>query len=185
MKYYEKIPGKRIYLSPMNPDDVDKYTKWINDLEISLYLNFGNQVFSREKEKEALEELSRQGHNFAIVEREYDNLIGNCSLMDVDQTHSSAELGIFIGNKDYWNKGYGHEAVTLLLDYGFSLLNLENIMLRVHSFNKRAINCYKKCGFKEMGRRRNSYLIDGEKYDDIFMDIVAEEFTGDIADIIE
>ncbi len=64
----------------------------------------------------------------------------------------------------------------MLLDYGFNYLNLNNIMLTVKSFNERAINCYQKVGFKEIGRRRKSYFLNGKYYDDIYMDILAEEF---------
>ena len=87
-------------------------------------------------------------------------------------------LGIVIGEKTYWNKGYGQEAITLLLDYGFTLLNLNSIMLGTFAFNERAINCYKCVGFKEIGRRRQARIIGESKYDGILMDILAEEFTS-------
>lgn len=74
------------------------------------------------------------------------------------------------------NKGYGTEAIQLILDYGFNYLNLNNIKLDVLSFNERAIACYKKCGFKEYGRRRKSEFINGKYYDRISMDILKEEF---------
>ena len=97
--------------------------------------------------------------------------------MNVDSVHQQAELGIFIGEKDYWDKGLGTEAVKLLLDYGFNLLNLHNILLKVFSYNERAIKCYKKVGFKEIGRRRESREIASQKYDEIYMDILSSEFT--------
>lgn len=87
-------------------------------------------------------------------------------------------LGIVIGEKSYWNKGFGQDATKQLLDYGFNLLNLNNIMLGVFSFNKAAINCYKKIGFKEIGCRRQARIISNKKYDIVFMDILAEEFTS-------
>ncbi len=90
-----------------------------------------------EKEKELLEKLSKEGNNFAIVDIEGDRLIGNCSLMDINHINRTAELGIFIRDKDYWSKGFGREAINLLLDYGFNLLNLNNILLKVYSFNKK------------------------------------------------
>lgn len=65
-----------------------------------------------------------------------------------------------------------------MLDYGFNLLNLNNIMIRTYSFNKRAIACYKKAGFKEVGRRRQARIIGKEKYDMVYMDILAEEFDS-------
>ena len=66
----------------------------------------------------------------------------------------------------------------LLLDYGFNVLNLNSIMLKVLSFNTRAIKSYKKCGFKEFGRRRQAIIFGDRKFDSIHMDILAEDFTG-------
>ncbi|WP_027339748.1 GNAT family N-acetyltransferase [Halonatronum saccharophilum] len=184
MKYFKKIVGERVYLSPMNPNDVEKYTKWINDLEVSINLGNPAQIYSLGKEKELLEELSKEGNNLAIVDLERDELIGNCGLMNINQINRTAELGIFIGDKGYWSKGFGREAINLLLDYGFNLLNLNNILLKVYSFNKRAIKCYKRCGFKEIGRRREAYILGNKRYDFIYMDILASEFKGKITDFI-
>ncbi|MFP4660944.1 MAG: GNAT family N-acetyltransferase [Halanaerobiales bacterium] len=180
MRYYKKLIGDRIYLSPVNVEDAEQFTQWINDLDVSINLSVAPQIYSLEKEKEILEKMAKEGYNLSIVDIEKDELIGNCGLLDVDKLHRNAEVGIFIGNKGYWDKGYGSEAMNLLLDYAFNLLNLNNIFLRVHSFNKRAIRCYKKCGFKEIGRRREAYIVGGKKFDDIYMDILASEFTGNI-----
>ena len=185
MKYFKKIVGERIYLSPINVEDVEKYTEWMNDIEITINLGNASEIYSLEKEKEALEKLSKEGYNFAVVDLKDYELLGNCSLMNVDLKHRRGEVGIFIGNKNYWDKGYGREAMKLLLDYGFKLLNLNNVFFWVYSFNKRAINCYKKCGFKEIGRRREAYIIGNKKYDEIYMDILAEEFEGYITSFIE
>jgi RimJ/RimL family protein N-acetyltransferase len=85
-------------------------------------------------------------------------------------------LGIVIGEKAYWNKGFGQEATRLLLDFGFNLLNLNSVILGTFAFNQRAIAAYRKVGFKEIGRRREGRILAGKKYDVIFMDILAEEF---------
>ncbi len=185
MKYFKKIVGERVYLSPVNPEDNEKYVEWLNNLELSLNLTMATKVISLSQEKEILENMSKEGYNFAIVESENDQLIGNCGLMDVDFIHGTAELGIFIGDSEYWNNGYGTETINLILDYGFNILNLNNIMLKVHSFNKRALKCYEKCGFKEIGKRRNAFIVGDNKYDDIFMDILADEFEGSIPDILD
>lgn len=185
MRYFKKIAGERVYLSPINVEDAEKYTEWINDLDVTINLSLAPNVYSLEMEREALIRLSKEGYNFAIVTLDNDKLIGNCGLLNVNLIHRTAEAGIFIGNKDYWNKGYGTEAMKLLLDYGFNLLNLNNIMLRVLSFNKRAIKSYEKCGFKEIGRRREAYIIGNKKYDFIFMDILASEFEGKIPEKIK
>lgn len=185
MRYFKKIVGERVYLSPINIDDAEKYTEWINNLEISINLGNASEIYSLEKEKETLEKISKEGYNFAIVDLNKDEIIGNCGLIDVNMKNRTAELGIFIGNKNYWSKGFGRESINLLLNYGFNILNLNNIFLRVYSFNKRAINCYKKCGFKEIGRRRQSYIVGNKKYDDIYMDILANEFDGKIDELLD
>ncbi|WP_041367794.1 GNAT family N-acetyltransferase [Natranaerobius thermophilus] len=179
MNYYKKLIGTKVYLSPVNPEDYEKYTEWVNDLEISINLSFAYKIFSEQQEKEMLQQMSKDGYQFAVVKKDAEELIGNCGLHNVDLINRSAELGIFIGDKNCWDGGYGVDAVNLLLDYAFNLLNLNSVYLRVHSFNDRAIQCYKKCGFKEIGRRREAYIIGGNKYDDVYMDILASEFEYD------
>ena len=92
MKYFKKIVGERVYLSPVNPEDNEKYVEWLNNLELSLNLTMATKVISLSQEKEILENMSKEGYNFAIVESENDQLIGNCGLMDVDFIHGTAAV---------------------------------------------------------------------------------------------
>lgn len=174
MKYYKKIAGTRVYLSPMNIEDAEIYVKWLNDFNVTDGLGTSAKVTSLESEKEWISQNSSQ-HQFAIVRSEDDKLIGNCGFHGIDQSKQCAEVGLFIGDEENRNKGYGQEVLRLLLDYGFNYLNFNNIMLKVFSFNERAINCYKKAGFKEIGRRRQSYYLRGKFYDDVYMDKLREE----------
>lgn len=105
-----------------------------------------------------------------------DVLIGHISLHDIDHLNRNAFLGIFIGEEEHRNKGYGAEAIRLVLDYGFRTLNLHNIMLSVHADNYAGIACYKKVGFREAGRRREWVYKDGKYIDRVYMDILAREF---------
>lgn len=185
MKYFHKLVGEKVFLSPLNKEDVEKFTEWISDLEASLYLGSAEQVVSLQNEEEMLQEMMQEGYNFAIVEKALDELMGSCGLMNVNTIHGTAELGIFIGNKNHWGKGYGTEACNLLLDFGFNILNLNNIMLAVYDYNQRALACYEKLGFNEIGRRREAREIGGEKYDEIYMDILAAEFSGKLLDRVD
>jgi RimJ/RimL family protein N-acetyltransferase len=115
---------------------------------------------------------------FSIVTLEHDILLGRCLLFNIDWVDRRAMAGIVLGEKTYWGRGYGQDAMRLLLDYAFNLLNLNSIMLGTFSFNERAINCYKKVGFKEIGRRRQFRIIGDKKFDLILMDILAEEFES-------
>ncbi len=180
MTYYKKLVGKICYLSPCQIEDAEKWAEWFNDLEVTIPL--GDEAYvphSLENTQEHVRDmLQKQQHVFSIVECQTDRLIGRCLLFNIDQVNRTAMFGIVIGEKSAWNKGYGQEATTLLLDYGFNLLNLHNIMLGVFAFNKRAIQCYQKVGFKEIGRRRQVRMIGGQRFDAILMDLLAEEFQS-------
>ena len=182
MKYFKKIEGDRLYLSPINIEDIDIYTKWMNDKEVTENIGVFTKVKSMFSEEEWIKNNSEK-YAFAIVLKENDELIGNIALKHVDGINGCATLGVFIGEKENRNKGYGKESIKLLLNYGFNSLNLRNVMLKVYSFNTRAINTYKKIGFKKIGSRRNSYYKDGKWYDIVYMDILKEEFN-DIKDFI-
>jgi len=176
MRYFKKIIGERIYLSPMNKEDVEIYTKWLNDEEVAVNLGQYAKVITLNNEQKTLENMTTDGYNFAIVKND-DTLIGNISLMNIKHTSRSAVTGLFIGEKENRGNGYGTEAMRLILDYGFNTLNLHNIMLNVYSDNKQAIACYKKVGFIEFGRRREACYKNGRYVDDVHMDILDEEFN--------
>lgn len=178
MRYYKKLIGKRIYLSPMNVEDAEIYVKWLNDFSVTDGIGTSSNVITLSSEKEWILKPSNQ-YQLAIVRLEDDKLIGNCGIHGVDQTRQCADVGLFIGEEENRNKGYGQEVLNLLLDYGFNYLNLNNIMLKVFSFNEGAINCYKKVGFKEIGRRRQAYYLKGKFHDEVFMDILREEYMSE------
>jgi len=173
--YFKKMTGKKCYLSPIDMNDVEKYTEWLNDLEITKYLTLYPYIISFENEKEFLDKLSK-GHNYSIIDNNTNELIGNCGFGDIDHINQTAEAGIFIGNNKYLNNGYGTEALSLLLDYGFKALNFHNIFLRIFSFNERAKKCYEKIGFKIIGKKRESLLRGKERHDIILMDILYNDF---------
>ncbi len=179
MKYFKKLIGERIYLSPRNNEDIEKFTEWLNDFETTDYIGRSGAIMTIEKEKEYLESHSGDEANFSIIRLEDDEIIGTVGLEYINHLNRRATLGIFIGEKEDRNKGYGTEAIKMLLEYGFKYLNLNNIKLDLMEFNERAYRCYQKCGFKEYGRRRKCNFINGKYYDTIEMDILAEEFEGD------
>ena len=172
MKYFRKLEGEHVYLSPMNVEDAEKYVKWLNDPEIVQFLNIGKTVMSLEGEKEFLEKYSKGECNLCIVKCEKDELIGSISLKDIDYKNGFAELGIFIGDSKNLGKGYGSEAINLLTNYGFKELRLHTIFLTVYDNNPRAYKAYTKCGFVECGRRHEALFKDGEYHDLIYMELI-------------
>lgn len=178
-KYIKKITGDNVYLSPISLDDAEQYTHMINDLKVSVgighpaYIN----IMDYEREREFLNSI-KDGKIFAVRLIENDELLGNIELFNVNILQKNAYLGIMLGNPEYQRKGYGKEAINLILDYGFSFLNLYSISLTVFEYNEVAYNLYKKIGFKEVGRLRKRMEIMGKRYDEIIMDILKEEFES-------
>ncbi len=176
--YIKKLVGNKCYLSPIDINDAEKYAMWLNDQEITDYLQLSTSVIPIEGEREILRSLSKD-HNYAIVALETDQLLGNVGLINIDHIHRSAEIGIFIGEKSFWNKGYGKEAMSLLIDYSYKKLNLNNILLRTYDFNTRAIACYEKIGFKRIGEIRQGIIRNLEYHNLILMDLLPEDFYKD------
>lgn len=117
-------------------------------------------------------------HRFAIVLFENDTLIGSISIHNIDHLNRNAYIGIFIGGEEHRSKDYGAEAIRLILDYGFNTMNLHSINLTVHADNYAGISCYKKVGFREVGRLPEVLFVDGKYVDKIYMCILEHEFVS-------
>ena len=178
MKYYKKIVGKHLYLSPINTDEVDCYLKWMNDEYVAT--NFGEypRLVSSKNDMKWLYEPGSDMHRYAMVLLDGDILIGSISLHNIDHLNRNAYIGIFIGEEEHRSKGYGAEAIRLILHYGFKTMNLHSIMLTVHADNHAGIACYKKAGFQEAGRLREWVFKDGKYIDKLYMGILEHEFKG-------
>ena len=173
--YFKKIIGKKCYLSPIDLNDSVKFTKWVNDLEVANFLSFASSSFTLGKEIDFLVNASKE-HNYEIIDIDTDVSIGCCDFHNISNLNHTAEIGIFIGDKDFWGRGYGTEALSLLIDYGFRKLNFNNVMLLVLSFNERAVRLYEKLGFKKIGERRKAMKRDLIWHNIIYMDLLPEDF---------
>ncbi len=178
MKYYKKLVGERLYLSPIvSDDDVCTYIKWLNE-DKHLAINFSqfHNMLTSKSDLNWLYNPPKDMHRFAIVLLDSNDLLGSISIHNIDHLNRCAYIGIFIGEKRVRGNGYGAEAINLILNYGFNTLNLHSINLSVHADNYSAIACYKKLGFKEVGRLPEVLFIDGKYVDKIFMSILENDF---------
>lgn len=176
------IHGKRIRLRAVEREDIAKFHEYVNDPEVTrslaLYL-----PMSLADEEHWFENLGKRDPNekpLAIEMRKGKGwtLIGNCGVFAIDWTNRSAELGIMIGEKSEWNKGYGAEAMSLLLRHGFETLNLNRLFLRVYSENVRAVRSYEKAGFVLEGRQREAVYKHGNYDDVLFMSVLRSEWMS-------
>jgi RimJ/RimL family protein N-acetyltransferase len=171
--------GERVYLRPVELEDVDRFVRWFNDPEVRATLS-NSFPLSRLREREFVESLYKEHSDvvLAIAVREGNAHIGVAGLHRIGLPNRNATFGIAIGEKACWDKGYGTEATRLMLDYGFRTLNLHRVTLWVYDTNPRAIHVYQKVGFREEGRKRESEYRDGKYRDDVLMGILEREWKG-------
>ncbi|MHA2185274.1 MAG: GNAT family N-acetyltransferase [Promethearchaeota archaeon] len=170
------LKGERIILGPIKREYIESYLKWLNDTELTQFLNIYRPL-TRMEEEDWVENLKNRNDTIAFSINLLDNThIGNCGIHQIDWKNTIAEVGIMIGEKELQGKGYGTEAMKLLINYAFKSVNLNRIQLRVYDFNIRAIQSYKKVGFIEEGRMRKAIFINGEYHDVLLMSILREEW---------
>ncbi|NTV37616.1 MAG: GNAT family N-acetyltransferase [Anaerolineales bacterium] len=176
------IYGKRIRLRADERSDLPKFTEWLNDPEVRRYLSMRLPVSLASEEGwfESMLKRPPEEQPLAIEIKDGDSwrLIGNCGFFEIDHTARSSEVGLFIGDKTCWNKGYGTEVMSLLLDHGFGTLNLNRIFLRVDAANKGGIRAYEKAGYVHEGVFRQGTFQDGEYRDMLFMSVLRSEWTS-------
>ncbi|HVM71621.1 MAG TPA: GNAT family protein [Anaerolineales bacterium] len=180
------IYGDHIRLRRDERSDIPKFAEWLNDPEVRRYL-LSDLPISQANEEEWFEKmlgLPAEEQPFGIelrmsepgVENDQWRLIGNCSFMKIDWKARSAEVGLFIGDKSCWNKGYGTEVMRLLLQVGFGTLNLNRIFLRVDEANKGGLRAYEKAGFVHEGRLRQGNYKNGDYSDVLLMSVLRSEW---------
>jgi RimJ/RimL family protein N-acetyltransferase len=166
------IYGDRIRLRAAERADLPLFVAWLNDPEVRQFL-FLNLPMSLAQEERWFEEMLKAppAEQVMVIEVQQEGgwtPIGNTSLMNIDWTNSLAEVGIFIGEKAFWSRGYGREAMRLMLKHGFETLNLNRVWLRVYEFNQRGIRAYEHAGFKHEGRLRQA-IYKGGRYHDVLI----------------
>lgn len=174
------LKGKNIVLRPLKTEDIEKTIQWRNDID--LIINTQGVRFPKTREMESdwfdnvLHDTSNRNIYWGIDEIESCELIGIIQLNNLDWISRTAEFGISIGNTSKRGKGIGKEAMCLLFDYVFKLINLRKITLKVTQNNEIAINLYKKIGFKEEGRLLNQTFLNNKYYDVLLLSLFVEDY---------
>jgi len=168
------LKGEKVILRQIRLSDAPRFVKWLADPSVNKFL-VGRRV-SMQEELRWIRGLKKQKDNkaFAIDTKEGTH-IGSIGLRLRPQ-NKNAELGIMIGDKRYWNKGYGSDAIRTILQYGFERLRLHRISLKVYAYNPRASHVYKNFGFQVEGRGREEILYRGKFYDDIYMGLLRRKW---------
>lgn len=176
------IYGTDIRLRAVERGDLPCFQQWLNDPEVTEGLSTFLPLSMEDEEQwfDRLARLEPEEKPLAIELNENGSwrLIGNSGFFNLEWTNRCAEFGIFIGDKTVWNRGYGTQAVQLLVKHGFESLNLHRIYLRVYSTNKRAIRSYEKVGFVMEGTLREAVYRRGRYADMHIMSVLRSEWDA-------
>lgn len=178
--------SEKVGFGPLTEKLLEKYARWLNDFQNTQYLiPTLRKVFTQNEIEELFQKYISNDNQiwFTIYELKSENAIGFCRLK-VEGLDQRGSLAILIGKRDLWGMGFGSDATFLLIDYGFTVLNLETIHLNVMENNKRARQVFQKTGFKENGRQRKFMKLNGEFFDRIWMDVLREEFLEKYESVI-
>jgi len=176
--------GTLVRLAVESPETMAKdLSRWDHDTETHrLSASAPARLWSEKWTKESIEKHqeanSAWAYPFSIRTLAEDTLIGSVSLWVDSWTHSEAWIGIVIGEREYWGKGYGSEAMCLAVRFGFTEMNLRRISLGLHEYNQRALKSYEKVGFRMEGTMRGEGLRDGQRYNGYYMGILREEWLA-------
>jgi RimJ/RimL family protein N-acetyltransferase len=171
------IEGKRINLRAREDEDIPIFHRWYNDPEITRFLGIPFPAISLRQERAITERIDDDPNRraYSIVLKDA-TLIGNCEIRAFNWSARSCEVGIVIGEKQYWGQGYGGEALDLLLRIAFDGLNLHKVWLTCAAYNERGLRAYRRIGFREEGRLRDDRFVDGRYHDTVVMSILEHEW---------
>ena len=178
--YNKYSEGKKIYLREVRESDVnDEYYNWINDPEINQFLE--TRFFPRSK-NDILSYVRKMDCNpgeifFAICIKENDKHIGNIKLGPINWIHRKGDISLVIGNKEYWGKGIAAEAIGLVVDFAFNVLNLHKLCAGYYESNIGSAKAFAKCGFTEEGSYRQEYFFNGNFIDVIRTGLINRNYS--------
>lgn len=176
------IYGERIRLRQIERADLPTFVAWLNDPEVRRNLAaYWPMSLAREErwfEEQAQRPVQEQPLVIEARQGESWKVIGNCGFHNLNWHDRNAEMGIMIGAKEEWNKGYATEAMQLLLQVGFETLNLHRLYLRVYERNTAALRAYEKAGFVYEGRQRQGNYDEGGYMDVLMMSVLRPEWDA-------
>lgn len=174
LNHYPVLTGKKVSLRPRKPEDGVNEYRWRTDpelcrLDATIPLDLSLAEFL---DRYSLE-LEYPGLTYTLSIDTLDGLhIGECSLFNLDLLNSIVETGIMIGEKDFWGRGYGADAVQTFLSHVFNKSDMDKIVLRTLDCNVRARKCFEQCGFRQYGTQtKDGYLF-------LLMEIGRPQFQG-------
>ena len=177
------LKGELVRLSAVDHEELGKaYTAWNRDSELQRLVSSHAPVLHSSKVDagffEKMVERESPAHYFFAIRALDDNrLLGDINLDVTDSWGSrDAFVGLGIGNRNDWGKGYGTDTMKIILRFAFTEINLRRVSLNIFEYNPRAIRSYEKTGFRHEGRLRGALLRDGKRWDELYMGILRDDW---------
>jgi len=175
------LQGNEIYLRELRESDLQgNWYSWFNDSDVTTYQNKNIFPNTKEKQKAYYDYLdsSKSDVVFAVVDQNSKNHIGNVGLHHIDWVHRSAELGIVLGEREFWGRGYGKQVWALITKYGFETLNLHRIYAVVMCGNEASQKCAEASGFKQEGIISEMFYKNGTYLDVIYYNLLKKNWEA-------
>ncbi|MCH8036413.1 MAG: GNAT family N-acetyltransferase [Proteobacteria bacterium] len=175
------LEGARVALRPVTAADVGPlYLGWLNDPEINRFLESRHSESSEESVRAFVDRVTaRDGdYLFAIRLAPDGRHIGNVRLGPIRAEHRLAELSLYIGDRAAWGRGYGGETVALVTRFAFEALHLNKTIGRSYAANEASIRAFLRAGYRQEGRLRAHYLLDGKPMDLVVMGCTAGDYRA-------
>jgi len=175
------MPTTQVRLRPVTEADLPDYVRWLNDPEVTQFLSMepGQVTLEGEREWLARQQAPDSPHHVWAVTVDGRH-VGNCAL-DLDERQPTATMGLHIGEKSYWGRGFGTTVVSRVLEVAFRDHHLERVQLSAWAFNRRAIHCYEKCGFRREGASLRAVLKGGRWIDKVDMGLLRADWEAYLA----
>jgi len=170
-----ELVGKRLCLRDVRLSDAGgAYLQWMNDKEVLKYTESRFQPYSKERLCSYIETINKDSDFVfrAITLEESGRHIGNIKLGPIDWNHRFGDIGIIIGAKDCWGKGYAAESIRLLAEFAFTSLKLHKLTAGCYAVNSASVRAFEKAGFTKEGIRPSQYLSEGQYVDLVFMGLI-------------
>ena len=169
--------SKRVVLRAFTREDMQRQWAFENDPDLWFWDGHTPAPAKLESLLAHFDESKSSDNEVSFAIEIDGNYVGHCGLHDFDQVNQTCELSVEIGDSACWGKGYGREAVQLLLGYAFNHRHVNRVWLKTHSENERAMRCYLACSFVEEGRLRQHLWLDGRYVDRVVMGILRADFS--------
>lgn len=181
MANLKTLVGSKFSLIPFKEEHIsDTYIGWLNNPEINQFLEV--RLVRQTYETVLAYVRSFYGdtekYMWGIYPNGVNEMVGTATLYDINRHHGRGVVGLMIGEKDYWGKGYGTETIKLIVDYAFRILNLHKVTAGAVANNQGSVKAFQKAGFEIEGTLKSHFFYNGAYYDSLIMGRVNKDTSG-------